>query len=170
LREDPAMLYASPFLQRLVAHCLEKSPDSRFQSAKDVAFDLTALAEATSTASFQGAQPASDTGSRWLWMGLPATALVLLLAAAYWGGLLRVSHAPRSFHQLKFQQGFIESAAYAPGGDMVVFAASWEGSPSELYSLRVDSPTGVRPLGISASRVLGVSRKGEIAFLQGLGD
>jgi Tol biopolymer transport system component len=170
LREDPALLDVSPFLQRIVAHCLEKSSDARFQSAKDVAFDLTALAEATSTASPQAAQAASDAKPLGLWMGLSAIALVLLVATAYWAGSLRSSHAPPVFHQLTFQEGFIESAVYAPGGDTVVFAASWEGGPSELYSLRIDSPTGVRPLGISASRVLSVSRKGEIALLQGLGD
>jgi serine/threonine-protein kinase len=33
-------------LQRVVAHCLEKAPEQRFQSAGDLAFALGGLAEA----------------------------------------------------------------------------------------------------------------------------
>jgi len=34
---------APPELERLILHCLEKSPEERFQSARDLAFDLKAL-------------------------------------------------------------------------------------------------------------------------------
>jgi serine/threonine protein kinase/Tol biopolymer transport system component len=182
-------------LRAVIGRCLARDPPQRYQHAGEVRVALETLQLGTDPSlpvrdesqTIAGHEPwrhrrlpiagivaellagaASETKSRWL--GLSAIALVLLVAASYWAGLLRPSHAPPVFHQLTFQQGFIESATYAPGGDTVVFAASWEGGPSELYSLRVDSPTGVRPLGISAGRVLGVSRKGEIAFLQGLGD
>ena len=48
LTEDPPELSAtrpelSPALDRIVRHCLEKNPDERFQSARDVAFALEAL-------------------------------------------------------------------------------------------------------------------------------
>ncbi len=48
LKEDPAELSASgrlipPALERVVRHCLEKRPDERFQSARDLVFDLEAL-------------------------------------------------------------------------------------------------------------------------------
>jgi eukaryotic-like serine/threonine-protein kinase len=51
LKEDPPELTklrgtngnASPALERVVQHCLEKSPGQRFQSANDVAFALEAL-------------------------------------------------------------------------------------------------------------------------------
>src|SRR5262249_4477389 len=45
---DPAL---SAPLDRLVRHCLEKSPENRFQSAADVAFDLAGLAGASASAS-----------------------------------------------------------------------------------------------------------------------
>ncbi|HEV2065114.1 MAG TPA: protein kinase, partial [Thermoanaerobaculia bacterium] len=48
LREDPPDLSItnqniSPGLERIVRHCLEKSPEQRFHSAHDLAFDLEAL-------------------------------------------------------------------------------------------------------------------------------
>ncbi|HKZ01733.1 MAG TPA: serine/threonine-protein kinase, partial [Pyrinomonadaceae bacterium] len=53
LREDPPDLSAtnksiSPALDRVVNHCLEKNPEERFQSARDLAFALEALSGATS--------------------------------------------------------------------------------------------------------------------------
>ena len=48
LREDPPELSAtnktvSPALERLVNHCLEKNPEARFHSARDLAFALEAV-------------------------------------------------------------------------------------------------------------------------------
>ena len=48
LREEPPDLSATnktvpPGLERIVRHCLEKSPEERFHSAHDLAFDLEAL-------------------------------------------------------------------------------------------------------------------------------
>src|SRR6266542_1607544 len=48
LREDPPELSVTnrniaPGLERIVRHCLEKNPEQRFQSARDLAFDLESL-------------------------------------------------------------------------------------------------------------------------------
>jgi serine/threonine protein kinase len=47
LGEDPEPIEASrsisPALQKIVGHCLEKEPEVRFQSARDLAFDLESL-------------------------------------------------------------------------------------------------------------------------------
>ena len=50
LKEDPPELTQlnrniSPALERIARHCLEKTPEQRFQSARDLAFDLEALSQ-----------------------------------------------------------------------------------------------------------------------------
>ncbi|HJZ82361.1 MAG TPA: serine/threonine-protein kinase, partial [Pyrinomonadaceae bacterium] len=53
LKEDPPELSQAnhniaPAFQRVVDHCLEKNPEERFQSARDLAFALEALSGSTS--------------------------------------------------------------------------------------------------------------------------
>jgi serine/threonine protein kinase/tetratricopeptide (TPR) repeat protein len=47
----------SPALDHIVKHCLEKDRDNRFQSAKDIAFDLSEQSSSTVTSGTQSAQP-----------------------------------------------------------------------------------------------------------------
>ncbi|HYI11095.1 MAG TPA: serine/threonine-protein kinase, partial [Thermoanaerobaculia bacterium] len=54
LREDPADLASlnanvTPGLDRVIRHCLEKSPEQRFQSARDLAFHLDMLSSGSGT-------------------------------------------------------------------------------------------------------------------------
>jgi serine/threonine protein kinase len=54
LREDPPDLSetnktVSPALERLVGHCLEKNPEERFHSARDLAFAIEALSGAATS-------------------------------------------------------------------------------------------------------------------------
>src|SRR5260370_3614948 len=56
LKEEPPELTATnrniaPTLERVVWHCLEKSPERRFQSATDVAFALEALSGSSGVSS-----------------------------------------------------------------------------------------------------------------------
>jgi eukaryotic-like serine/threonine-protein kinase len=63
LREDPPDLTATnqivpPVLERIVRHCLEKNPEERFQSARDVAFALGNLSGSSGTNTLGvGAEP-----------------------------------------------------------------------------------------------------------------
>lgn len=62
LKEDPPELSESnsqinPALERVVMHCLEKSPEQRFQSATDVAFALEALSGLSSSRTMTAALP-----------------------------------------------------------------------------------------------------------------
>ncbi len=90
LREEPPDLSVtnqciSPGLDRIVRHCIEKSPEQRFHSAHDVAFALEAL----SGLSASGMQPAPASSAGRKRRLLPAAIAVLLAgtaAAAYLAG------------------------------------------------------------------------------------
>ena len=53
LKEDPPAISGNvpPAIERVIRRCLEKAPDERFQSARDLSFALEALAAPSSTSS-----------------------------------------------------------------------------------------------------------------------
>ncbi|MEJ7577054.1 MAG: serine/threonine-protein kinase [Pyrinomonadaceae bacterium] len=62
LKEDPPELSESngeinPALERVVMHCLEKNPEQRFQSARDVSFALEALSGLSSSRTMAATLP-----------------------------------------------------------------------------------------------------------------
>jgi serine/threonine protein kinase/tetratricopeptide (TPR) repeat protein len=91
LRDEPPDLsesgrHISPALDHIVRHCLEKDRDNRFQSAKDIAFDLSEQSSPTVTSGAQFAAP--RTGRRKTLIA--AAAIVVLAVAGVF--LLRRSH------------------------------------------------------------------------------
>src|SRR5580704_6139411 len=84
LKEEPADLSetnrnVSPALERIVRHCLEKNPAERFQSARDVAFNLEALSDISSSnrVGVRAMPEPTRAGRRWL---VPVLGALLLLA------------------------------------------------------------------------------------------
>ena len=153
-------------LARLVQHCLEKQPEERFESARDLAFDLQAVASASMT----GAQPVSASAGRQRRWPL-VTALAVLVAtgaaAAYVAGRFverRALRPPPMFRQLTFQPQAIQRAAFAPDGETIVLAAARAGNVPDLFMLRPEYPEP-RDLGLPRTHLLAISSKGELAVL-----
>ena len=171
LSADPPELDTStrgipPILDRLVRRCLEKSPEDRYQSAQDLAFNLDAFS--TTSPGDPDAVPALRV-RRFGW-GIVATALLFGLAV---GGVAAVWRAASSrtadhvmYRQLTFRRGEIVSARFAPDGHSIMYAAAWEGRPPSLFTGRVDG-IAEQPLSIEG-QVEDVSSTGEVLLLMRL--
>jgi tRNA A-37 threonylcarbamoyl transferase component Bud32 len=167
LHDDPAALVVTkgqmpPALERLVLHCLEKAPESRFQSMKDVAFDLQAISTISSVDG--GKQRGRPKGDRWRWIALGAAAVLAAAFATWLAGAVHWGRPPQpSFLQVSFRQGRIGKARFAPGGQDVIYDASWQGEPWQLFSSPIADPKE-RPLGQSDVQLMDLSPAGELAL------
>ena len=169
LKEDPPDLNEtnrniSPALERVVQHCLEKNPEQRFHSARDVAFDLETLCNQSSS----GSRLRAVTDQRRSYWKQAAGALIILLALAgtYYAARNNAPVLTPHFHQLTFQRGSIYGAKFAPDGQSIVYSAAWNGAPKEqVYTTRTDALMS-RPIDLMDSEVLSISSKGEMALRQ----
>ena len=151
-------------LARVIVHCLEKKPEERFQSARDVLFALETFAGLPTQVVRAGLTPRKK-GS----IALLAVAVVALAGAAGFV-LARWTAVPPAtmpvFHQLTARHGFIFSARFTPDGQSVVYGAAWDGRPAELFTTRT-SRAESSPLPIPSADVLSVSPSGELAISLG---
>ena len=154
-----------PGLDRIVRHCLEKNPEERFESARDLAFDLEALSgiSAPSAAASALAEGARRARIRPFAIG---AGILAALAIAFFAGKQVGSRPPPAFHQLTFRRGEIVSARFAPDGQTVLYAAAWDSKPLEIFTHRLESPES-RPFGLAGAEVLAIARSGEMAVSLG---
>ena len=150
-----------PALDRIVHHCLEKAPERRFQSARDLAFDLESITSTTSSGGLAAVKEKASKKRTYL-IGA-AAALVILAGLAGWllASAFRSSNGS-SFHQLTYRRGMPEGGRFTPDGRNVIYTATWEGSDEELYSVPADG-VGGSPVGIKNARLLAISSRGEYA-------
>jgi Tol biopolymer transport system component len=133
-----------PALEAIVSHCMEKNPRERFQSARDLAFQLRMLPEVRATA----------TDVRWLpfpaarrfpkRMALAFVAVLAVAAGAY--SLYRVGFTPepppRTFRQLTFSDGLETFPTLAPDGKSFAYVSAQSGN-RDIYVQRVDGRTAI---------------------------
>ena len=171
LREEPPEISREgrpvpPALDRIVRHCLEKSPHERFQSASDVAFALEAL----SGISDSGPKPAVAAGRPGAWRrflvpALAALAILALGALAIRQLAGRASGRPVEYRKLTFRRGPIQFARFGADGRTVYYSASWEDGRPTLYSCDLSTPGALKVGAPDSSWFLAASPSNELAIL-----
>jgi eukaryotic-like serine/threonine-protein kinase len=171
LREDPPEITdvqppIAPATERIIRRCLEKNPENRFQSAKDLAFGLEALSQ-ISAGSQTAAQRAVETAKPRTRRNLIAVAGAAVLAAAmlglgWWIGKARSTSSPPQYQQITFRTGTVGNARFTPD-DNIVYSATWEDGVQQLYLSR-KGDAGATTLGLKNAELLSISKTGELAI------
>jgi serine/threonine protein kinase/Tol biopolymer transport system component len=181
-----------PQLEIILNKALEKDRELRCQSAAELRADLkrlkrdadssrtgitrdaiSGLAMAAQPSSGKGsggteipAQPRRSGGFLPALVGLGllvALAAGLLLGKRLWGS--SEASAPL-YHEITFRRGEIRSARFAPDGQTILYSASWQGNPVEIFAARQGTVES-RSLGLGRAELLGVSSTGEMALSLG---
>jgi eukaryotic-like serine/threonine-protein kinase len=172
MREEPESLgqlapKAPAPIRWIVERLLAKDPEERYASTKDLARDLKSvrdhLSETSASGALEAAEPARPRRRRWL---LPAAAALAAGVAA--GFLLRGvmpsarRDAPVELTLLTYARGSIMSARFAPDASTIIYSASWEGLPLDVFTTRLGSAES-RSLSLAGAGLLAISSTGELA-------
>lgn len=154
LREEPPELAGTgrpfpPGIERIIKRCLEKEPADRLQAARDVAFALESVSQTTTGGATSLSLAATRRRRGVLALGVLGVAALL---AAVGAGIFiqgRRSYKPvlPVYKRVTFRSGGISYACLTPDSQSVVYSASWEGKPLELFVQRLAS-ADARSLGV----------------------
>src|SRR5262249_22775768 len=161
----------SPALDRIVQRCLEKDPDHRFQSTSDLAFALEALSSSSGSTT---TAVTTEKPRRKLIPYLTAALLAVAAGAAIfyagkeWGAKLLSSGKSTTspsytWTRVTFRNGYQRNARFASDGQTIVYSASWDGKPSEIFFARIGSPEA-RSFALKDVELLSLSKTGELAM------
>jgi serine/threonine protein kinase len=166
LHNEPEPLPAAvpPQVAQVVQRCLEKDPARRFQSARDLAFNLELVRAPTGSVPTAAERFSKRQWRRW-WLVLPPLVIGLMAVTLWANNALRRAAPPLpSIQRLTLHRGDVYAARFAPDGRTVLFTASWSGEQRRLYSTTVGSPE-YHPLGVDDAILAAVSPAGELAVI-----
>jgi eukaryotic-like serine/threonine-protein kinase len=135
----------SPTLERIVRRCLEKNPEQRFQSARDLSFALGALSGTETSGAARAAAAAPRRFSPLPWL---AAALAMVAVAT---GTWYIARRPPPTNRMEFalavpDEMSISHMALSRDGALLVFVSPEESSDLPMLFLqRIGSPN-VTPL------------------------
>jgi len=166
LHEEPQELSSrigviAPALERIVRHCMEKQPKQRFQSARDIAFDLESVSAISGATSVNATRATAKSSAQWI---RPAILAAAALAAGLILGLWLHPSAPElqpKLHRVTFSRLTILTARFTPDGNLI-YGASLDGRQAELFFAQRGSVES-RPIGMHGTNILAVAPSGELA-------
>jgi hypothetical protein len=157
-------------LRWIVERCLEKEPEGRYVSTRDLARELSTVRDHVSEASLTGVSPAAAARKG---MRVRAAVLVLVFGAAIALGIFagrpvwkaRYSSQP-TLRQVTFRRATIGTARFAPDGRSIIYVQIKAGGSPELHSVQPGNPES-KSLGLPPAMLASVSGSGELAILLG---
>jgi Tol biopolymer transport system component len=167
LKDDPAPLAISPSLDQVMRHCLEKNPEDRFHSARDLGFALQAFSASETSGSSPSRIAQVVAAKRRVWLQKSAIAVALVAAGLIAGKLMWDARGPLLplFHQLTFRRGRVGTARFVADGRTVVYSASWDGTAPQVFALRPEYPES-RPAGDPMTVLAAVTPGGDLGILR----
>ncbi len=139
-----------PALDHVVKRCMEKDPDERWQSAKDICEQLRWISDSGPQAGLTpSAVPEQKIKKQLMWGAAAVVIAVVVIAAAAF--YLRRTQPPAEKQAIRFSVGPPEKGSFAggfqnsfsvsPDGTKLVFAADVGTTRSQLWIRFLDSPT-----------------------------
>jgi dipeptidyl aminopeptidase/acylaminoacyl peptidase/predicted Ser/Thr protein kinase len=173
-----------PELERIINKALEKDRGLRCQTAAEMRADLKRLKRDTdsSRSAVARAVPkaAPEAAARessgkiavvrpraGLWPLIAAVVAVIALGLGLSAGRLlfhKEAAVPPLYHQITFRRGTVRAGRFAPDGQTILYSASWQGNPSEIFTARPEGPES-RSMGLTHAQLLAVSSAGELAVM-----
>ena len=145
----------------VIRHCLEKEPENRFQSAKDLAFALQTISGSSPVrVQPSPAKPSRMTRLPWALAALFALATLLLAVTL----LLQRPHQPPTYQRITFEPGTVYAARFAADGQSIIYGAAWNGKPVQLFST-VGNSLLAQPLNLKDANLLAISPTNELAVV-----
>ncbi len=155
LKEDPLELSQTnqniaPALERVVDHCLEKNPEERFQSARDLAFALEALSGSTSVSTQTVTLPArapqwirSHALAAWIVAVVAILMAIITFAFAYFRRAPTTETQATRFYVFPAEKTSFQGAGefISPDGRRLVFSAVSAIGARSLWIRPLDSLT-----------------------------
>jgi eukaryotic-like serine/threonine-protein kinase len=150
-----------PALDRVVRTCLEKNPDDRFQSARDVRLELKWLPETAQ----ESASAAPEKAARPAILPWAVAAAAIVLAAGLFFFIPRKLPFPR-YRMVGFRAGTLQNARFSQDGQTIIFSGEWEGGPPQVSTTRIGTPES-RALSIPSATLASISPSNQVAVLEG---
>jgi serine/threonine protein kinase len=154
-------------LRWTIERCLQKDPEERYASTRDLAGDVKAIREHLSETLASGEVPKTDAQPPMRRVTVRVVVPILALAVGMVAGALvhggLAKSVPPSYQQITFGSGTIRAARFAPDGQTLVYSASWDGGPLKLFLKHPSSPDSL-PLELPSANLLSISPSGEMAI------